>query len=445
MKGTSEMKLMSLCLGLVVLATGGCVSVPVCRLEDGKPVVSSLFDLEIGSSEYAQVFAGQLRESPVITRRQGKAETNRTYSVAARLADTSLGFDEVYLRFDDEKRLTTCRLWSEHPHRLTLDECRKRVDVLAKKLESGFGIEVSGRDDDEDDVRRRLDKCVEDMKKEGRWRDGVPELCGVGCCSRSGHFELDGHGVRVSVDGTMWNTGKCDVSVSVDGVHYDEECEPSADYVRVYTNSMASARLTLPLTEEQKKAHDEAAPVRAALVRLCGIDLDKPEQRVDVSKIDLKAEAKPEWTKLDASVAGMTERRVNMQLSFGPIPFGTCVLRHVFEGDATTSECEAVAKEFLSFLEKEIGTKVPTVENKNPVDRAAIFGGSGVPSFGDGRAALRTDTVKHFNGRIGDLSISIESAPPRYVRKNGKYEVSVRGAVLVNFFQAPFFSPQPKE
>lgn len=452
-----------LIVGFAVFAAvlNGVAGESPIRVSDGEVVVSSPFDLMVGSAEYAKELSGYFFESPVTSYRDGDRSrpiTNRAYSVSARLEPAVWDFTTITLQFDGEKRFSGFRLFGETMNpRLSLDECQRIVAEIAADLEKRYDVELSGEDDDVEEVRARLAESLEredDREKEIRARimesmksKGVKDVekvlrHGIGCSSRHAEIELGGQLMNLSVQGTFWNTGKCDVGVHLMKSHNPDVCERrSPDHVTVYTNSpSASARTALLLSDEQKKAHEKSAGLRAALVRLFGVDLDKPELTVDLSAIDLKAKTGPEWTKLESPVAGMTERKLNMNVSVSVIPMGTFAVRHVFEGVASEADREAVAKAFLAALEKEAGEPVPAKDAPSAGEGLAkLFGqAEGVPAFGDTRAAFRLDTRRHFFGQVGDLVITIESAPPRYVQKNGGYEVSVRGAVVVTVLQSPF-------
>lgn len=434
-----------LIVGFAVFAAvlNGVADESPIRVSDGEVVVSSPFDLMVGSAEYAKELSGYFFESPVTSYRDGDRSrpiTNRAYSVSARLEPAVWDFTTITLQFDGEKRFSGFRLFGETMNpRLSLDECQRIVAEIAADLEKRYDVELSGEDDDEEEVRARM---AEGLEREGIKKDEKLARYGIGCSSRHAEIELGGQLMNLSVQGTFWNTGKCDVGVHLMKSHNPDVCERrSPDHVTVYTNSpSASARTALLLSDEQKKAHEKSAGLRAALVRLFGVDLDKPELTVDLSAIDLKAKTGPEWTKLESPVAGMTERKLNMNVSVSVIPMGTFAVRHVFEGGASEADREAVAKAFLAALEKEAGEPVPAKDAPSAGEGLAkLFGqAEGVPAFGDTRAAFRLDTRRHFFGQVGDLVITIESAPPRYVQKNGGYEVSVRGAVVVTVLQSPF-------
>ena len=48
-------------LGLAMMMQSGCASAPKCVVENGRIVVDSPFDLEIGSTEYAKMFGSLVK------------------------------------------------------------------------------------------------------------------------------------------------------------------------------------------------------------------------------------------------------------------------------------------------------------------------------------------------------------------------------------------------
>ena len=67
------------------------------------------------------------------------------------------------------------------------------------------------------------------------------------------------------------------------------------------------------------------------------------------------------------------------------------------------------------------------------------------PAFGDIRAMLRLGrTGNFFKGGVGDISIGIKYAQPSYVKRSGKYEVALRGAVVVEIVQSPILAQAKK-
>ena len=214
--------------------------------------------------------------------------------------------------------------------------------------------------------------------------------------------------------------------------------------IPVHTNSASSfIGGKAPATDEQKKAHEAAAKLREAVVRLFGVDFDKPDQKVqfpiDANATDGADTPKKEWSALESPFAGMDERKLSRSISFCVIPYCAFSLRHAFAGDATEDERDTIAREFLSALEKECGVKIEAIDEHGHGFLSEVSG-EGVPTFGDTRAIFRQDVKTHFTGRLGDIAVTIKSAPPRYAVRNGKHEVITRGAVVADFAQSPIIS-----
>ncbi len=96
-------------------------------------------------------------------------------------------------------------------------------------------------------------------------------------------------------------------------------------------------------------------------------------------------------------------------------------------------------------LSSEFGEKIPEydvdakeAEKDDPQDVEP-------PAFGDLRAMLQLGrTGDFFKGGVGDISIGIKYAQPSYVKRNGKYEVALRGAVVVEIVQSPILAQAKK-
>jgi len=55
----------------------------------------------------------------------------------------------------------------------------------------------------------------------------------------------------------------------------------------------------------------------------------------------------------------------------------------------------------------------------------------------DPKTLLGLDKTLYFAGKVGDLAVDISYAPPRYAKKDGRFEIVCRGAVVVNVVQSP--------
>ena len=109
-------------------------------------------------------------------------------------------------------------------------------------------------------------------------------------------------------------------------------------------------------------------------------------------------------------------------------------IQHAFNVD---DELKAQAKRFLDRLEKEYGSKIPEVDSSEEKALFADVFGDGVPTFGDTKAFFGLDKTLYFRGKVGDLAIDISYALPRYAKKDGRFEIVCKGAVVVNVVQSP--------
>ena len=137
---------------------------------------------------------------------------------------------------------------------------------------------------------------------------------------------------------------------------------------------------------------------------------------------------------------GMTERKISQTVRFLEIPFGMFAMRRPFDGDVTDDELKAQARRFLDRLEREFGAKIPEGDKAEGADMFTKMFGDGIPTFGDTKALLGLDKTQYFIGKVGDLSVEVSYAVPRYVKKGGKFEISCKGAVVVNIIQSPIIT-----
>ena len=198
-------------------------------------------------------------------------------------------------------------------------------------------------------------------------------------------------------------------------------------------------------TAEQKRAHAEAKKLRETVNRLFGIDLDNPSETNELSSAlwqatNAQAAVRREWTPMQTPFEGMTERKISQTVRFLEIPFGMFAMRRPFDGDVTDDELKAQARRFLDRLEQEYGAKIPEGDTAEGVDMLAKMFGGGIPTFGDTKALLGLDKTRYFIGKVGDLSVEVSYAVPRYVKKGGRFEISCKGAVVVNIIQSPIIT-----
>ena len=428
--------------------TTGCVSAPPAyRIENRKIVLDSPFALEIGSTEYAKAFGDLIRTSVHASYdpQTKKTTTNFNHHAEAWLATPYFGCERVWLNFKgEEKTLNGCKLsrgsFYGSSKKMSFDECRATVGKIVADMESRFGMAMRCTNDlSENDAKAHVKEMGEEFKQRG-------EKCGGYAASFVNYNwqTKNAHGfVDYRVSGMMDEKGGC-------GIHVDFSVPPEflrrsyqpGDEIPVYTNEMCStSSAKLVPTAEQKKAHEEAKKLRETITRLFGVDLDQPSETNEWSsalwQTNAQATVKREWTPMEKPFEGMTERKVNQSIRFLAIPFGVFAMRHPYDGDVSEAELKAQAKRFLDRLEKEYGAKIPEADTKEGTALLAKQFGDGVPTFGDTKALLGLDKKTHFMGKVGDLAIEIGYAEPRYAKRGGKYEITCKGAVVVNIVQSP--------
>ena len=188
--------------------------------------------------------------------------------------------------------------------------------------------------------------------------------------------------------------------------------------------------------------------MRTTIKRVFGVDLDSPSSTNDMSAALLtltNTPAKAEWFPLERPFAGCTERRADMGVRTLLIPMAMFAIRHAFDGHVGEEELKAESKKILDALEQEFGEKIPEydvdakeAEKDDPQDVEP-------PAFGDLMAMFRLGrTGNFFKGGVGDISIGIKYAQPSYVKRSGKYEVALRGAVVVEIVQSPILAQAKK-
>ena len=430
------------------MMSAGCVSTPSAyRVEGRKIVLDSPFALEIGSTDYAKAFGDLIQTSAHATydRETKKTTTNFYHHAEAWLATPYFGCERVWLNFKgEEKTLNSCNLsrgsFYGSSKKMSFDECRATVGKIVADMEGRFGMSMRCTNDlSEDDARERVKEMGEEFNQKGK-------KCG-GYATSFVHYSWqtkNAHGlVDYNVSGMMDEKGGCSINVDYSAPpEFLRRSYQPGDKIPVYTNEMCSASSAkLVPTAEQKKAHEKARKLRETVNRLFGIDLDKPSETNEWSSALWQTNAQTsvirEWTPMEMPFEGMTERKVTQSFRFLAIPFGTFALRHPFDGDVSEEELKAMAKRFLDRLEKEYGAKIPETDTKDGIAMLAKRFGEGIPTFGDTKALLGLDKKTHFTGKVGDLAIEIGYAEPRYAKRDGKYEIACKGAVVVNIMQSP--------
>ena len=98
-------------VGLAAMVLSGCVSAPKYVIEDGRIVVDSPFDLEIGSTEYAKALGNKVHTSVYADYdlKTKTMTTNWCHSAEAKLITPYFGSDTLWLSFNgEEKELDHC-------------------------------------------------------------------------------------------------------------------------------------------------------------------------------------------------------------------------------------------------------------------------------------------------------------------------------------------------
>ena len=309
------------------------------RIEDGKIVVDSPFDLEIGSPEYAKALGSAVKSHKDVRKspKTGETVTNWYHFGEASFVRPYFGAKKALLSFNGEgKTLSSARLSIGEDDKsfvgaLTFDECCKAYNEIAADMSKRLGEEV-GVDDDvtEEEAREKIEELVKREK--------------VGSCFSSS-FRSDGvkvtnkyGNVWYNLSAMMHENKKCWISLDIERPRdlLTPSIHSSRDdgHIPVYTNKPHAVDLSLR-TPEQEKAHREADALRATIKRVFGVDLDAPSSTNDMSAALLtltNTPAKAEWFPLERPFAGCTERRADMGVRMLFIPMATFAIRHAFDG-----------------------------------------------------------------------------------------------------------------
>ena len=422
------------------------------RIEDGKVVVDSPFDLEIGSPEYAKALGSAVKSHKDVRKddKSGETVTNWYHSGEAHFAQPYFGARNAWLSFKGEdKTLSSVHFSSGKDNKsyvgvLTFDECRKLFDEIAADMSKRLGEEIDVDDDaTEEEARERIEELVK-REKTGRSFSSSFRSDGVKVTNKYGD-------VWYNLSAMMHENKKCWISLDIErprdlptpSIHSSRD----DGHIPVYTNKPHAVDLSLR-TPEQEKAHREADALRATIKRVFGVDLDAPSSTNDMSAALLtltNTPAKAEWFPLEKPFAGCTERRADMGVRMLFIPMTTFAIRHAFDDYVGEEELKAESQKVLDALESEFGDKIPEYEVDAKIAEENDPQDAEPPAFGDIRAMLQLGRIgDFFKGGVGDISIDIKYAQPSYVKRNGKYEVALRGAVVVQIFQSPILAQTKK-
>lgn len=439
-------------------------SVPAVRVEHGRIVIDSPFDLEIGSTKYAKTFGNLIRTSAsaVYDPRMRKTTTNFYHHAEAHLATPYFGCDKVWLNFKgEEKMLESCNLsigrWASGTGRMmSYSECRETVDKIAVDMGKRLDILMQCTSDHtEEESRAQVEKAGEevqriDAEENKRTKRKGRSVFATSFIMFNGEKKIKDGFVDYRVSGLF--SSRKNYSISIDYSRHREF--PLASYrpgdkIPVHTNETYSAMGRLmPTTEQQKKAHDEARRLRDTVNRLFGMDLDAaagtnaPHSAMSGSNVPAKSaknktDVNDEWVPLDSPFEGMTERKVDKFAHLRTSQFGMLTLRRPYDGDVSEAELKAQAQRFLDRLEKEYGEKISEDTAADGAVNISKMYGDRVPTFGDALAMFGHDRTRYFAGKVGDLSVEIIYAVPRYAKKGNRFVITCKGAVVVNIIQSP--------
>ena len=270
----------------------------VFRVENGTIIVSSPFDLE-----------RYVNYNPDTK----KTTTNEAAYARAKLAKPYFGCRTISLNFGGkEKRLSSIHMdWERGQTRkgkdsaLTNQECRDLVDRILEDMKTHTNMTVSASVDrtEEDALERIAEMYKNDGKPEERHEYHVPFYSWRATRQRNGapaDYWLS----------AMVGNGKKHRSVSL-SAHLPFKID---DHVTVVTNRSSHFSGKLIPTPAQKKAHEEAAKMRAMLKRIFDVDFDATNKVVDMqfthwSSVTNEPSEK-EWLMLETPFEGMTEKKV---------------------------------------------------------------------------------------------------------------------------------------
>lgn len=430
---------------LASLAVTACACVDAAgefRVEDGKIVVDSPFDLEIGSPEYAKSLGKGVQSHKDIRKdpKTGATKTNWYHSAEARFAQPYFGVTKGWLSFNEEgKALSHVSLSIEDDKKgpggkLTFDDCCRKFDEVVADMSKRLGEDMEANDDaTEEDALERLAECAERCADSAGYATSF-RFANADATNRFGDVEY-------RLMGLIHNDKTYSLEFSMERPfrHESFSAAPCDDgHIPVYTNKPHSVDFSLR-TPEQDKAHKEADALRATIKRLFDVDLDAPSVTNDTAAALASltnAPATPEWFPLKRPFAGCTERKRDQGVRLLFIPVVNFGIRHAFDGDVGEDELKAEAQRILAELERELGVKIPALEKPEKKVEEAEPADATPPALGDWKAMMTPKSGEYFNGGIGDIVVSVKYAVPSYVKRGGKYEVALRGAVVVEIMQS---------
>lgn len=422
------------------------------RVEGGKIVVDSPFNLEIGSAEYAKALGDGVKSHADVCKyskgSKGVTMTNWYHSAKVRFAQPYFGVKEAWLSFNDEgKKLSNVHLSIGACKRgfggkLTFNDCCKKFGEIAADMAMRLGVEIDVDDDAmEADALESIAALPKDCPAPSAFTASF-RYAKASITNKYGDVEY-------SLTAMIHHDKTYSVNLSVGRpFRLPESLSVSRDdgYIPVYTNKSPSSAFLLR-TPEQAKAHKEAGALRATIKRIFGVDLDAPSITNDTSAALMtltNSPARPEWLPLARPFAGCTEQKTDRGVRILFIPMVSFGIRHAFDGDVGEEELKAESQRILDELERELGAKIPACEKPAKESEDGESADTTPPAFGDFKAMITSKSGAYFKGGIGDISVSIKYAVPSYVKRDGKYEIARRGAVVVEIMQSQIVAEAKK-
>ena len=413
------------------------------RIEDGKIVVDSPFDLEIGSAEYSKALGKAIKSHKDVRKdpKTGATTTNWYHFAEARFSQPYFGAERAGLSFDGEdKKLSNVHLSVGENKKgfggkLTFTDCCKKFDEIAADMSKRLGEEFGDEEATEEEALEDLAICTKDSP--GSHGHAVSFRSAVASATNK-YEDVEYHLMAMIHSDKSYSVNMSSSRPYRHGSTFAEVDGERDKSIPVYTNKPHSVDFSLR-TPEQEKAHLEADALRATIKRLFDVDLDAPSETNDTSAALMaltNSPARPEWFPLARPFAGCTERKADRGVRFLVIPVVNFGLRRPFDGDVSEEELKSESQRILDALERELGAKIPAYERPEKKPAKVESPDSAPPALGDFRAMLRSDDGVFFMGGIGDICITVKYAVPSYVKRGGQYCVAQRGAIVVEIMQS---------
>ena len=407
-------------------------AVPAFRVDKGKIVVDSPFDLAIGSTEYARTAGKCIRsrlDIDYMVRREGQPDmvvSNWSHSAMAVLAKPYFGVKNIHLSFyGDEKKLESYSIHHNMDKKATEQTCIDLVKKLASDFAKRYNVEL-----DVPEPSATAAEVAQEISSDHSAHSFVhvqqyqymhdPVTISISA--------LVDKKMRFSIHASVWDNDLHEKRFS--NLRQFNSVTVTTNYV---TQTHGQTQSSKP-TAAQKRRHEEAAGLRNAVKRLFSFDLDSTNK---VSFIDKRR--KTEWRKLPSPVEGLVEAR-EFGGNHSPFPFWSLTLRRPFEGGVSPEELEAAAGRIRARIESEYGNKIPPMNEKKKagLEEVPWLKANGTPTYGDMSLMFEQGLKKQFFiGQVGDLQLDIRCHEPTYVKRNGGFAIAVKGAIIVTFSQQP--------